>query len=179
MKDFFMMKIKDIYQLYLKTASIYTDTRKIEGAGLFFALKGENFNGNKFAAQALSNGCTYVIVDEVDCFIDNKSYILVDDALKALQQLAKYHRAQLKIPIIGITGSNGKTTTKELLHSVLSSQYKVLATKGNYNNHIGVPLTLLEITKEHQMAIIEMGTNAPGEIEFLCDLANPSHGLIM
>ena len=169
--------IKQLYSHFLKHPIVCTDTRDIKPGALFFALKGENFNGNKFAEQALNAGCSIAIIDEIEYKKDDR-YFLVDDVLTALQQLANYHRKQLSIPIIGITGSNGKTTTKELVHVVLSEKYKVLATKGNLNNHIGVPLTLLGINNEHEMAIIEMGANHQGEIEQLCKIAEPDFGIV-
>ena len=144
---------------------------------MFIALKGETFNGNAFAAQALAQGCRYAVVDEPE-YAQSGSCVLVDDCLKALQQLANYHRRQLKTPILGITGTNGKTTTKELVSSVLSKKYNTLFTQGNLNNHIGVPLTLLRLTKEHEMAVVEMGANHPGEIKALVHIAEPDYGLI-
>ncbi|MGZ4048120.1 MAG: UDP-N-acetylmuramoyl-tripeptide--D-alanyl-D-alanine ligase [Bacteroidia bacterium] len=173
------MMIEKLYSIFLNHPTVCTDTRDIKPGSVFFALKGENFNGNKFAKQALNEGCSFAVIDEKEYFLaDDKRYFLVDDVLTALQQLANYHRKQLAIPIIGITGSNGKTTTKELINAVLSEKYKVLATKGNLNNHIGVPLTLLSMTKEHEMAIIEMGANHQGEIEMLCKIAEPDFGVI-
>jgi UDP-N-acetylmuramoyl-tripeptide--D-alanyl-D-alanine ligase len=178
--------IHQLYSIFLKHPIVCTDTRSIQPDSIFFALKGENFNGNKFAEQALNAGCSYVIIDEVfplskgdkgDSSKDDR-YILVNDVLTTLQQLANYHRKQLNIPVIAITGSNGKTTSKELINAVLNKKYKVLATKGNLNNHIGVPLTLLSITKDHEMAIIEMGANHQGEIEMLCKIAEPDFGII-
>lgn len=154
-----------------------TDTRDIKPGSIFFALKGENFNGNQFAEKALEMGCAYAVIDEKE-FQKNENYFLVDDVLSALQQLANHHRKQLNIPVIGITGSNGKTTSKELVNAVLSKKFKVLATVGNLNNHIGVPLTLLSITKEHEMAIVEMGANHQGEIAELCSIAEPDFGII-
>lgn len=169
--------IETLYSIYLKFPIISTDTRNIKPKSLFFALKGDNFNGNEFASKALESGSEYAIVDEAKYCISEK-YLLVEDVLTALQNLAKHHRMQLRIPFIGITGSNGKTTTKELILAVLSRKYKTLATQGNLNNHIGVPLTLLSITKEHQMAVIEMGANHMKEIEFLCSIASPDYGMI-
>ncbi len=166
-----------LYQIYTQHPTISTDTRNITKDSIFFALKGANFNGNTFAAQALELGAAYVVVDEKE-FVVNDRCILVEDVLDALQNLAKEHRAHLNIPVIGITGSNGKTTSKELLNAVLSRKYKTLATKGNLNNHIGVPLTLLSITSDIEIAIIEMGANHQKEIAFLSDIANPSYGLI-
>jgi UDP-N-acetylmuramoyl-tripeptide--D-alanyl-D-alanine ligase len=144
---------------------------------LFFALKGDNFNANEFALSALENGCVYAVVDEAKFAIDDR-FILVDNVLESLQELAAYHRKQLKTKIIGITGTNGKTTTKELIAAVLKEKYSILYTQGNLNNHIGVPLTLLQLKPEHQLAIIEMGANHPGEIKTLCDIACPDYGII-
>jgi UDP-N-acetylmuramoyl-tripeptide--D-alanyl-D-alanine ligase len=169
--------IEQLYSLFLEHPAVCTDTRDIKPGSIFFALKGENFNGNKFAEQALNAGCSIAVIDEVE-FQKNENCFLVDDVLTALQQLANYHRKQLAIPVIGITGSNGKTTSKELINVVLSQKYNVLATKGNLNNHIGVPLTLLSITKEHEMAIVEMGANHQGEIEMLSKIAEPNFGII-
>jgi UDP-N-acetylmuramoyl-tripeptide--D-alanyl-D-alanine ligase len=169
--------IKEIYKQYLNHSSICTDTRKIERDCLFFALKGENFNGNEFAKQALEKGAAFVIIDEKEHYIEEKCF-LVKDVLTTLQELANYHRSQLNIPVIGITGTNGKTSTKELLNVVLSKRYKTVATQGNFNNHIGVPLTLLSIQKNTEIAIIEMGANHIGDIEFLCKIAEPNYGII-
>jgi UDP-N-acetylmuramoyl-tripeptide--D-alanyl-D-alanine ligase len=169
--------IEKLYQYFLQNPIVCTDTRDIKQGALFFALKGDNFNANKFAEQALNLGCSIAVIDEV-AYKKDERYFLVDDVLTALQQLANYHRKQLTIPIISITGSNGKTTSKELLNAVLSEKYNVLATKGNLNNHIGVPLTLLSITKEHEMAIVEMGANHQGEIAMLCTIAEPDFGMI-
>ncbi len=173
-----MENIEQLYRIYLEcNGEVCTDTRKIKQGALFFALKGENFNANAFAAEAIHKGCLYAVVDEAEYQVRDK-IILVRDCLKSLQELASYHRNQLSIPIIAITGSNGKTTTKELVYAVLSKKYHCLATEGNLNNHIGVPLTLLSIRKQHQMAIIEMGANHQGEIDFLCKLADPDYGII-
>ena len=169
--------IEKLYSLFLKHPIVCTDTRDIKPGSIFFALKGENFNGNKFAEQALNEGCAIAVIDEVE-FQKKENCFLVDDVLTALQQLANHHRKQLGIPVIGITGSNGKTTSKELINAVLNQKYKVLATRGNLNNHIGVPLTLLSITKEHEMAIVEMGANHQGEIELLSKIAEPDFGVI-
>ena len=169
--------IERLYSAYLDCVSVSTDTRNIEDGSLFFALKGANFNGNKFVNQALEAGAKYAVIDEGEYEVEGKT-ILVDDVLGALQQLSKYHRSQLKIPVIAVTGSNGKTTTKELLNAVLSKKYNVAYTHGNLNNHIGVPLTLLTIGKEHEIALIEMGDNHPKEVEFLCDIANPNFGFV-
>lgn len=169
--------VQAIYQEYKKNYKVSTDTRKITGGEVFFALKGPNFNANKMAAEALEKGAIAAVIDDPAYKTDHR-YFLVDDALTTLQELAQYHRSKLSIPIIGLTGSNGKTTTKELIYTVLSARYKVLATKGNLNNHIGVPLTLLSITPEYEMAIIEMGANHVGEIMVLSEIARPSHGMI-
>ena len=169
--------IKNIYSLFLKNNRISTDTRKITKNSIFFALKGENFNGNKFAEEAIKKGASYSIIDEKQYQTNNK-IILVDNVLKTLQQLATYHRNKLDLPIIALTGSNGKTTTKELINVVLSKKYNITATKGNLNNHIGVPLTLLSMTKKTEIGIVEMGANHPKEIEFLCNITKPDFGYI-
>ncbi len=169
--------IEKLYSYFLKNPTISTDTRDIKKGSIFFALKGDNFNGNKFAEQALNLGCSLAVIDEAEYKLDDR-FFLVDDVLANLQHLANFHRKQLNIPIIGITGSNGKTTSKELVNAVLSQKYKVQATKGNLNNHIGVPLTLLSISNEHEMAIIEMGANHQKEIEQLCAIAEPNFGMI-
>lgn len=169
--------IEQLYQHFLKHPLVCTDTRDIQANSIFFALKGANFDGNKFAEQALNSGSAIAVIDDPEYKKDER-FFLVKDVLTALQDLANYHRKQLSIPVIGITGSNGKTTSKELVNSVLSKKYKVLATKGNLNNHIGVPLTLLSITREHEMAIIEMGANHQGEIAQLCAIAEPDFGII-
>lgn len=171
------MQIEKIYDIYKHYPSISTDTRNIKPNSIFFALKGANFNGNTFASQALENGAAYVVVDEAE-FVKDERFIFVDDVLKTLQDLASFHRQQLTIPIVGITGTNGKTTSKELVYSVLSQQFKTYATQGNLNNHIGVPLTLLSIDKSYEIAIVEMGANHLGEIEFLSNIARPTHGFI-
>ena len=171
------MEIKEIYSLFLEHSIICTDTRKITKGAIFISLRGENFNGNKYALKAIQNGCAYSIVDEKE-FDIHQNIIFVNDALKTLQDLAAYHRNQLNIPLIGITGSNGKTTSKELINAVLSSELSCYATKGNLNNHIGVPLSVLEINKQHKVAIIEMGANHQKEIEFLCNIAQPNYGVI-
>lgn len=172
-----LSSIKDLYDVYLKHPKISTDTRSIEPNSLFFALKGQNFDGNKFAEDAIKAGAAFAIIDDAN-FDKSEKTILVDDVLATLQGLANYHRKQLKIPFLAITGSNGKTTTKELVNSVLSKKYKTLATKGNLNNHIGVPLTLLSISNEIEFAIIEMGANHQKEISLLCDIAMPDYGII-
>ena len=171
------MKISDLYDIYKKFPVISIDTRNIEKDSIFFALKGENFNANTFAEKAIQNGASYAVIDEKEYRKDER-YILVDNVLYCLQQLAVYHRKQLNIPFIGITGTNGKTTTKELINAVLSAKYKTLATKGNLNNHIGVPLTILSVSNEHEMAVIEMGANHIGEIGELCEISKPDFGII-
>lgn len=171
------MSIQQLYDLYLQYPSVQTDSRKIKQGDIFFALKGDNFNGNAFAATALEQGAAYAVIDEAAYATDDRC-LLVTDVLTTLQQLAHHHRLQLDIPVIGVTGSNGKTTTKELLIAVLSAKYKTYATEGNLNNHIGVPLTLLKIKPDAEMAIIEMGANHIGEIASYCRIANPDYGLI-
>jgi UDP-N-acetylmuramoyl-tripeptide--D-alanyl-D-alanine ligase len=171
------MVIEELYAIYLEYASIQTDTRKLKAGDIFFALKGENFNGNAFAKQAIESGAAYAVIDEKEYVIPNKT-ILVEDVLTTLQELAKHHRQQFTIPFIAITGSNGKTTTKELIHSVLSTTFKTYTTEGNLNNHIGIPLTILKVKKDAEMAVIEMGANHLKEIEGYCKYALPTHGLI-
>ena len=171
------MDIKEIYALFQQHSTICTDSRKISNGAMFISLKGENFNGNKYALKAIQDGCSYAIIDEKE-YDTHQNTILVNNALKTLQDLATYHRSQLNIPIIGITGTNGKTTSKELINAVLSSELSCYATKGNLNNHIGVPLSVLEINKKHTIAIIEMGANHQKEIEFLCNIAQPTYGVI-
>jgi UDP-N-acetylmuramoyl-tripeptide--D-alanyl-D-alanine ligase len=171
------MTTEDIYHLFLQHPLISTDTRKIAAGSLFFALKGDKFDANTFARQALEAGAAYVIIDNPSYRL-NEKYIMVDDVLTALQDLARYHRRQLNIPIVGLTGTNGKTTTKELINSVLSRHFKTQATQGNLNNHIGVPLTILTINSSHEIAVIEMGANHQKEIELLCSIAQPTQGLI-
>ena len=169
--------IETLYQKFLTYPVICTDTRNIVTDSIFFALKGANFNGNEFAKKALQNGAKFAVIDEEEYAI-NDQCILVEDVLKTLQKLAKYHRSQLKIPVIGITGSNGKTTTKELIYSVLSRKFNVFATQGNFNNHIGVPLSVLSVNNRHEIAIIEMGANHVGEIAELCEISDPDFGII-
>ena len=171
------MDISSIYQIFLNSNKVCTDSRKIRDNDLFVSLKGPNFNGNKFAETALENGANYAIVDQKE-FAVNDNYILVNDCLNTLQKLANYHRKKSKAKIIGLTGSNGKTTSKELIFSVLKLQFKTIATTGNLNNHIGVPLTLLSIEPETEIAIIEMGANHLKEIELLCNIADPDYGYI-
>lgn len=173
----YFMTINTLYKHFLECNSICTDSRKIIQNCMFFALKGENFNGNTYAKSALENGAKYCVIDEKEFGFDNR-FIIVDDVLKTLQELATFHRKKLNIPIIALTGSNGKTTSKELINSVLSTQYKTTATTGNLNNHIGVPLTLLSMTKETEIGIVEMGANHPKEIAFLCNIALPDYGVI-
>jgi len=171
------MKIAQLHELFLQCNLVSTDTRKIETNSMFFALKGDNFNGNTFAQQALENGAKYVIIDEAD-FVINKQTILVDNVLKTLQAVATYHRNYLKVNIIALTGSNGKTTTKELINATLSQKYKTVATVGNLNNHIGVPLTLLSMNTDTEIGIVEMGANHLKEIALLCNIAQPDYGYI-
>lgn len=172
------MTISEIYQLFKKTNSVSTDTRKIEKDSVFFALKGASYNANEFATEALIKGASYVVIDDKAYSKADNRYILVDDVLKTLQDLASYHRQELGIPIIALTGSNGKTTTKELLYAVLSKKLKATATKGNLNNHIGVPLTLLSMTAKTEIGIVEMGANHFGEIADLAEIAKPNYGYI-
>lgn len=171
------MNLEALYQTYLQYPSVQTDTRKIKGGDLFFALKGVNFNGNEFASKAIDLGAAYAVIDDPSFAIPGKT-LLVDDTLQALQLLAKHHRLQFTIPFIAITGSNGKTTTKELIHSVLSSQFKTYTTDGNLNNHIGIPLTLLKIKPDAEFAVIEMGANHLLEIASYCQIVKPTYGLI-
>jgi UDP-N-acetylmuramoyl-tripeptide--D-alanyl-D-alanine ligase len=171
------MDIQEIHSLFLKCSSISIDTRKIEKNSMFVALKGDRFDANTFVKEALEKGAAYVIIDNSDYFIDNRT-ILVLDSLKALQQLSQYHRTFLGLPIIALTGSNGKTTTKELISKVLAMKFNVKSTVGNLNNHIGVPLTLLSFTNETEIGIVEMGANHQQEIAFLCEIAKPDYGYI-
>jgi len=170
------MTISELYKIYKEFPIICTDSRNIKQNSIFFALKGENFNGNKFAQQSINEGCKYAIIDEKE-YHDNNC-ILVHDVKSTLQKLAEFHRNQINIPVIGITGTNGKTTTKELVNAVLSSEYKCYSTKGNLNNQIGLPLSILEINKSHEIAVIEMGASEIGEIRNLCRIAKPTSGLI-
>ena len=171
------MTIEKLHQLFLKYPQVSTDTRNIQHNCIFFAFKGQNFNGNKFASEAIRNGAAYAVIDE-EKYVKGEAFVLVDDVLKSLQQLARYHRNYCNAKLIALTGSNGKTTTKELIFSVLSKKFKTIATKGNLNNHIGVPLSLLSIKKDTEFAIIEMGANHRKEIEFLCNIAQPDYGYI-
>ena len=171
------MNIAELYQIYRHYPVVCTDSRKCTPDSLFFALKGDSFDGNLFAEKALQQGCSYAVIDDPAVKTDDR-YIVVEDVLQAIQQLAAYHRQLLKTPVIGITGTNGKTTSKELIAAVLSTKYNVLYTSGNLNNHIGVPLTLLRLTPEHEIAVIEMGANHLGEIRELTQIAHPDYGII-
>lgn len=171
------MQLSNIYLLFKEHPIVVTDTRKIVPNSIFFALKGDNFNGNKFALAAIEKGCKYAIIDEDEYAIDDR-FILVDDVLSTLQDLAGEHRRQLNIPILAITGTNGKTTTKELILEVLKRKFRTVATIGNLNNHIGVPLTLLSMNKDTEFGIVEMGANHPDEIKKLCEIAEPNYGII-
>lgn len=171
------MNITELYQLYTQTYLVDTDTRKIRKGSLFFALKGDNFNGNEFAAEAIKSGASYAVIDE-EKYNTLSNTIMVGNVLETLQKLANFHRKQLALPIISLTGSNGKTTTKELINAVLSKKYVTAATAGNLNNHIGVPLTLLSMTPKTEIGIVEMGANHLKEIELLCKIAEPTYGLI-
>ncbi|MDD3322265.1 MAG: UDP-N-acetylmuramoyl-tripeptide--D-alanyl-D-alanine ligase [Paludibacter sp.] len=166
-----------LYSIFLKHPEICTDSRVCPEGSIFFALKGENFNANAFALSAVEKGCSYAVVDEKEFAIDER-FIFVDNVLESLQRLATFHRRQLGTPVIGITGTNGKTTTKELIATVLKEKYNILFTQGNLNNHIGVPLTLLKLKPEHEIAIVEMGANHPEEIRELCEIARPNFGII-
>jgi UDP-N-acetylmuramoyl-tripeptide--D-alanyl-D-alanine ligase len=169
--------IEKLYDIYIRYRTICTDTRNIIPGSIFFALKGDNFNANLFANEAIEKGCVYAVIDEPQP-VQNDKCILVENVLETLQQLAAFYRAKLHIPVIGITGTNGKTTTKELIHAVLSKKHKVLSTKGNFNNHIGVPLTVLSIHNDTEIAVVEMGANHVGEIADLCKISKPDSGLI-
>jgi UDP-N-acetylmuramoyl-tripeptide--D-alanyl-D-alanine ligase len=171
------MDIKYIHSLFLKCSSISIDTRKIESGSFFVAIKGDNFDANTFAKEALEKGASYVLIDNKEFYIDDRT-VLVENSLAALQELAKFHRSYLKLPIIALTGSNGKTTTKELINVVLSKKFRTKATLGNLNNHIGVPLTLLSFDEKTEIGIVEMGANHQKEIEFLCEIALPDFGYI-
>lgn len=171
------MQSSKLYQIFKQYPCVVTDTRKVVPNSIFFALKGANFNGNKFAESALEQGCAYAVVDEKE-FAKDDRFILVEDVLTSLQNLAREHRRMLGLPILAITGTNGKTTTKELVNTVLQCKYKTYATQGNLNNHIGVPLTLLSMTEETEFGVVEMGANHPEEIKFLCEIAEPDFGII-
>ena len=180
------MDIKQLYQLYQKNPVITTDSRNCPEGSIFFALKGASFDGNLFAIQALEKGCAYAVIDDPQVAEDKQAeekglhdrLILVDNVLRTFQQLAREHRRQFNIPVVGITGTNGKTTTKELTNAVLSEKYNVLATQGNFNNDIGVPKTLFNLKPEHEVAIIEMGASHPGDIKVLAETAEPTCGII-
>ncbi len=171
------MTIKELYKLYQQHPCITTDSRDCPAGSIFLALKGESFNGNQFALQALEKGCSYAIIDEKE-YLAGERTILVDDCLQTFKDLAREHRRQFNIPVIGITGTNGKTTTKELVRAVLAEKYNVLATEGNFNNDVGVPKTLFRLSSEHEIAIIEMGASHPGDIKTLAETAEPTCGLI-
>jgi UDP-N-acetylmuramoyl-tripeptide--D-alanyl-D-alanine ligase len=171
------MTTEEIHQLFLKSSGVSTDTRKIKSNSIFFALKGEKFNANEFAAEALEKGASFAIIDE-DLPKHNERFIKVDDCLKTLQHLAAIHRKHLGLPILALTGSNGKTTSKELIHAALSKRFRTVATAGNLNNHIGVPLTLLSMTSNTEIGIVEMGANHQKEISFLCDITTPDFGYV-
>lgn len=173
------MEINQLYARFLQCSGVTTDTRQCESGMMFVALRGANFNGNSYAMKALEQGCAYAVVDDA-AYVDeyDPRIIRVEDSLETLQQLARHHRRQLALPIIGITGTNGKTTTKELVAAVLGRKYNTLYTQGNLNNHIGVPLTLLQLTREHEIAVVEMGANHPGDIKELVNIAEPDYGLI-
>ncbi len=171
------MDIATLYERFLECGQVSTDTRKITPGSIFFALKGDRFNANEFAEAAIQNGASYAVIDDPK-YANSDRLFLVESVLDTLQALARHHRNHLQIPVIGLTGSNGKTTSKELVNAVLSKKYKTYATKGNLNNHIGVPLTLLSIDSTIEIAVVEMGANHLGEIAFLCSLANPTHGFI-
>lgn len=171
------MQTEELYKIYKQFPSVQTDTRKLKQGDIFFALKGDNFNGNQFAGQAIEAGAAYAVIDEAAFAIEGKT-ILVPDVLKALQDLAKHHRQQFSIPFVAITGSNGKTTSKELVNAVLSAAFRTSTTEGNLNNHIGIPLTLLKIKSDAEIAVIEMGANHQREIAGYCEYVQPTHGII-
>ena len=173
-----MIAMPDLYEKFLECSGVSTDTRQITPDCLFVALKGPSFNANQFALGALAKGARYCLVDDPAVANQDARCLLVSDALTALQDLARHHRQTLKIPVIGLTGSNGKTTTKELIASVLSKKYALYATRGNLNNHIGVPLTVLSLNEQHELAVVEMGANHQGEIALLCSICQPTQGLI-
>ena len=171
------MSIKELHKIFLNSSGISTDTRQIKLDSIFFALKGKKFDGNKYAKKALEKGACFAVIDNEEYYLDNK-YILVKDVLSCLQELSKYHINKINCPVLGITGSNGKTTTKELITAIIEKKYKTVSTKGNLNNHIGVPLTLLNVNQETEFVIVEMGANHVHEIEFLCGLAQLDFGII-
>ena len=173
------MEAKDLYEIYKKHPVVTTDSRDCPEGSIFIALKGASFDGNKFAAMALEKGCSYAVVDEKEYAVDGDSrYILVDDTLVAFKELAREHRRQFNIPVIGITGTNGKTTTKELISAVLAEKYNVMHTEGNFNNDVGVPKTLLRLRPEHEIAVVEMGASHPGDIKKLIEYVEPTCGMI-
>lgn len=172
------MEIKELYELFRSSRKISTDSRHILPGSIFFALKGDRFDGNQYAGAALDKGAMYAVVDNPAVIVPGKNYILVEDVLSALQQLARFHRRQFLVPVIAITGSNGKTTTKELVSTVLASHYRTHFTRGNLNNHIGICLTILAMPDDTEVAVIEMGANAQGEIATLCRIAEPTHGVV-
>ena len=174
---YMVMQIEKLYERFKESGKASTDTRQIASGSIFFALRGDKFDANEFASQALEKGARYAVIDNSKYALNDR-YILVDNVLETLQELARYHRSKLTIPVIGLTGSNGKTTSKELVHAVLSKKFKSYATKGNLNNHIGVPLTLLSIDSSYDIAVVEMGANHVGEIALLSSIANPTHGFI-
>ena len=173
------MNIADLYCCFRQSQGVTTDTRQCKEGMMFFALRGENFDGNRYAGEALEKGCSFVVVDNGE-YVDlsDERVILVDNSLQALQQLARHHRRTMGTTIVGITGTNGKTTTKELIAAVLKKKYHILYTQGNLNNHIGVPLTLLQLSANHEMAIVEMGANHIGDIKELVEIAEPDYGVI-
>jgi UDP-N-acetylmuramoyl-tripeptide--D-alanyl-D-alanine ligase len=171
------MTVENLYSLFLQHPEISTDSRQIPEGAIFFGLKGDHFDGNEFAGYAIDKGASFAIIDDFRYRVDDRC-ILVENVLASLQQLANHHRNQFRIPVLAITGTNGKTTTKELIHAILSKKYQTLATTGNLNNHIGVPLTLLNLKPGTEIAIVEMGANHPGEIDLLCRIAEPTHGII-
>lgn len=171
------MKTEELYTLFKAGKGISTDTRKIESGTLFFAIKGDRFDGNKFAKDAIEKGAAYAVVDDPN-LEKHPQYVFVQDTLEALQKLARHHRRQFDIPVLAITGSNGKTTTKEILGAILTQKYKAVVTEGNLNNHLGVPFTLLRLDETHEIAIVEMGANKPGDIKELAEIAEPTHGVI-
>ena len=174
-----IMEIKELYKLYQKHPCITTDSRDCPKGSIFLALKGESFDGNKFATSAIEKGCAFAIVDDASAIpAGDDRYIVVDNCLQTFKDLAREHRRQFNIPVIGITGTNGKTTTKELIAAVLSQKYNVLYTQGNFNNDVGVPKTLFRLTNEHEIAVIEMGASHPGDIKTLAETAEPTCGLI-
>lgn len=175
----FMTNIETLYHCFMQSRGVTTDTRRCEAGMMFIALRGENFDGNDYASQALEMGCSYVVIDNPNYAMEGDARVLlVEDSLKTLQQLARHHRRQLGTLVVGITGTNGKTTTKELVATVLAKKFHTLYTQGNLNNHIGVPLTLLSLKPEHEMAVVEMGANHPGDIKELVEIAEPDYGLI-